>query len=208
MSASISKSDGTLAPLARSRALTLTYGIASELLGLAVVFWPRETLRVVAVLVAVQLIVASAFRFVVAVINTGDSIVYKVQLAALASFALVLGIVLLEDTHLSLRLMSTVLGVYWAVHGAIELVEAIRYSGRTNRTWVAVSGTMGLGVGLILIVAGMYPVDLPALQSHLLLTTRTLGLWLILFGVILVIRAMRAAAQHPSAGAASGTAVG
>jgi uncharacterized membrane protein HdeD (DUF308 family) len=178
------------------------------LLGLAVIFWPRETLRVVAVLFAVQLIAASAFRFVVAVINTGDSIVYKVQLAALASFALVVGIFLLEDTRLSLRLMSTVLGVYWAVHGAIELVEAIRYSGRTNRTWVAVSGMMGLGVGMILIVAGMFPVDLQAFQNLFLLTTRTLGLWLILFGVILVIRAMRAAAPHPTAGATSGTAVG
>jgi uncharacterized membrane protein HdeD (DUF308 family) len=191
MSSSINKLDSILGPVAHSRAWTLTFGIGSAVLGLAVVFWPRETLRVAAVLFALQLIAASVFRFAVALMSAGDGLIHKLQLAALASFALVVGIVLLEDVDLSLRLMTIVLGAYWAIHGGVELVEAISYSGGTDRTWVIGSGIMGVVVGLILIAVGAFPVDDPALQSRFLLVTRIIGVWLVMFGVILAVRAFR-----------------
>lgn len=192
MAASISKTAGNFALLGRSWSWTLASGVVSLLVGVGILLWPRETLRVVAVLFAVQLIAAGVFRFAVTFIHIGDSLVHQLQMAALATFAFVVGIALLEDPRLSLRFMLIVLGVYWASHGIIELVEAITHSYRTDRLWVAASGVMGVVVGLILIVAGAAPSSrLPLNVGHLLLITRTLGVWLVLFGVILVVRALR-----------------
>ena len=201
MSAATSKLGSTLGQLTQSWRWPLTYGIASVLLGLGVVFWPGPTLRIVAVLFAVQLIAASVFRFVVALFRTGDSLVQKLQLAAIASFAYVIGMVLLRNPRLSLRLIAIVLGVYWAIHGAMELVEAMTYAGRTERTWVVASGAMGMIVGLILVVAGVFPSNVEAFQGRFLMVTRTLGAWLVVFGVIMVVRAFRA--LHPATNTAS-----
>ena len=197
MSASI-KIESVLAPLARSWRWTLAYGIVCALTGLAVLVWPRETLRIAAILFAVQLIAASVFRFVVTFVRTGESMVQTVLAAALASFALVVGIVLLEDVGLSLRVMAIMLGVYWGIHGAIELVAAMSHGCRRDRTWVVASGTMGVVVGLILVVAGAFPSSMLAFRGPLLLITQTLGVWLVAFGVILVVRAFRARFPLPA----------
>lgn len=197
MSTSI-KIETTLGPLARPWLWTLTYGVACVLVGLAVLVWPGETLRVAAILFAAQLIAASVFRFVVTFIRTGESMVQKLQMAAMASFALVVGIVLVGNVGLSLRVMAIVLGVYWGIHGAIEFVEAIGHSCRTDRTWVVASGIMGVVVGLILVVAGAFPLSMVAFRGPLLLMTRTLGAWLVIFGVILVVRAFRVRLPHPA----------
>ncbi len=201
MSAATSKLGSPLGKLTQSWRWSLTYGIACLLLGLGVVCWPGPTLRIVAVLFAVQLIVASVFRFVVALIRTGDGMVQKFQLAAIASFAFVIGMVLLGNPGLSLRLIAIVLGVYWAIHGAIELVEAMTYCSRTERAWVVASGAMGMIVGLILIVAGAFPMNFEALHGRFLMVTRTLGAWLVVYGVIMVVRAFRT--LHPATNTAS-----
>ncbi len=204
MSASISRFESILGPLARSWRWTLSYGIVCELVGLAVLVWPRQTFRMIAILFAVQLIATSVFRFVVALIRSGDSMVQKLQLAVIASFAFVVGIVLLENPRLSLRLIAIVLGVYWTIHGSIELVEAVTYGGRTERTWVVASGAMGMIVGLILILAAVLPSTFLAFRGPVLLMTRTLGAWLVVFGLILVVRAFRARLPHQATATTSG----
>jgi uncharacterized membrane protein HdeD (DUF308 family) len=204
MSATITRVETALAPLARSWTWTLAYGISCALVGLAVLVWPHETLRIVAILFAVQLIGASVFRFVVSFIRTGESMVQKLQMAALATFAFVLGIVLLQDLSLSLRVMAIVLGVYWGTHGVIELVEAISHDSPRDRTWVVASGIMGIVVGLILVLAAAFPSNFAAYTGPLVLITRTLGGWLIVFGVMLVVRAFRVRPPQPASGQTPG----
>ena len=206
MSTTITRVETTLAPLARSWTWTLAYGISCALVGVAVIVWPHETLRIVAVLFAVQLIAAAVFRFAVSFIRTGESMVQKLQMAALAIFAFVLGIVLLGDLRLSLRVMAIVLGIYWAIHGVIELVEAISHDCLRDRAWVVASGVMGLIVGLILVLAGAFPSYFVAFHGGLLLLliTRTLGVWLVVFGVMLVVRAFRLRSPNPASGETPG----
>jgi uncharacterized membrane protein HdeD (DUF308 family) len=206
MSATITRVETAFAPLARPWTWTLAYGISCALVGLAVLVWPHETLRIVAVLFAVQLIAASAFRFVVSFIRTGESMVQKLLMAALATFAFVLGVVLLGNLSLSLRFMAIVLGIYWAIHGVIELVESISHDCLRDRAWVVASGTMGVVVGLILVLAGAFPSIFLAFRGPLLLLliTRTLGVWLVVFGVMLVVRAFRLRPPQPASGQTPG----
>ncbi len=204
MSATITRVETAFAPLARPWTWTLAYGTSCALVGLAVLVWPRETLRIVAILFAVQLIAASVFRFVVSFIRTGESMVQKLQMAALASFAFVLGVALLGNVRFSLRVMAIVLGIYWATHGVIELVEAISHEGLTDRTWVVASGIMGVVVGLILVLAAAFPSNFAAYTGPLVLITRTLGGWLIVFGVMLVVRAFRLRSPQPASGQTPG----
>ena len=206
MSTTITRVETTLAPLARSWTWTLAYGISCALVGVAVIVWPHETLRIVAVLFAVQLIAAAVFRFAVSFIRTGESMVQKLQMAALATFAFVLGVFLLGDLRWSLRVIAIVLGIYWAIHGVIELVEAISHDCLRDRAWVVASGVMGLIVGLILVLAGAFPSYFVAFHGGLLLLliTRTLGVWLVVFGVMLVVRAFRLRSPNPASGETPG----
>jgi len=206
MSATITRVETTFAPLARSWTWTLAYGVSCVLVGVAIVVWPHETLRIVAVLFAVQLIAAAVFRFAVSFIRTGESMVQKLQMAALATFAFVLGVFLLGDLRWSLRVIAIVLGIYWAIHGVIELVEAISHDCLRDRAWVVASGVMGLIVGLILVLAGAFPSYFVAFHGGLLLLliTRTLGVWLVVFGVMLVVRAFRLRSPNPASGETPG----
>ena len=50
--------------------LVLTYGLVTIGLGLVLAVWPDETLKVLAILIGIQLIITGVFRMVLAVAST------------------------------------------------------------------------------------------------------------------------------------------
>jgi len=187
------------------RPWNLCLGIASTVVGLAILFWPRETLRVAAILFAVQLIATGLFRFGVSLMSTQESPGHRVQAAVLSGLAVVVGVFLLGDVDLSMILLTIVLGVYWGVHGIIELVEATTHRDTTEKVWVLASGTMGLVVGVVLLLSVAGPhAHMPSPTASLVLLIRILGVWLAVFGLVYVVRALKGSPALPSAEEASG----
>lgn len=172
----------TLTRLGRTWAWILTFGIISLVAGLVVIFWPRATLLIIAAAFAVQLILAGVFRFVMSFALTTESIWRRVRLALLAGLSFIIGIFLLAHLVLSVLIMAIVLGVYWMVHGVIELFEAIGHSNPPGRAWAMASGIMSIVAGIVVIV---FP------RISLLVLTLVLGVWLVIFGVLLIVRAFR-----------------
>jgi uncharacterized membrane protein HdeD (DUF308 family) len=174
----------------------LAFGVISILVGLAALFWPGETLVVVAIVFAVQLIVAAVFRFVAAFAVPLESGWLRALQALLAVLSFVIGVYLLGHVSLSLLVLAFLLGFYWMFHGITDLFMGIGHSELPGRAWIILSGILSIVVGVILVVA-------PGIS--LFAITLVLGIWLIVFGVVAVVRALqiRSAASALSSGPAT-----
>jgi len=160
----------------------LAMGIVSVVIGFLVIFFPHPTLFVVGILFAIQLIAVGIFRFVAAFTTPERNGWLRALSAVLSVLAFIVGIYLLRRPLLSLLVLAVLLGTFWIVEGVIELFGAIGDSTLPARGWVTVSGILS-------IIAGALVLAFPGMT--LLILTLILGVWLIVYGVILGIRAFR-----------------
>ena len=188
--------EGMLKRVGQAWAWILAFGVISVLVGLAALFWPGATLVVVAIVFAVQLVVASVFRFAAAFAVPAESGWLRALQALLAVLSFAIGIYLLGHVSLSLLILALLLGFYWMFHGITDLFTAIGHSELPGRAWIILSGILSIVVGVILVVA-------PGISLFAL--TLVLGVWLIVFGVVAVIRSLqiRSAATALSSGPAT-----
>src|SRR5215471_3702688 len=171
-----------LSEIGRSWAWLLAMGIISAVIGLLVIFFPHPTLFLIAMLFAIQLIAVGVFRFVTAFTTPERSGWLRALSAVVAVLAFIVGIYLFRRPLLSLLVLAVLLGIFWIVHGVIELFGAIGDSGMPGRGWVAVSGVLGIAAGaVVLAFPGM----------TMLILALILGVWLVVYGVILSVRAFR-----------------
>ena len=173
--------EAMLSGVGRAWGWILAFGVISILVGLAALLWPGETLVVVAVVFAVQLIVSAIFGFAAAFAIPGESGWLRALQALLAILSFVIGVYLIGHVSLSLLVLAFLLGFYWMFHGITELFVAVGHSELPGRAWMIVSGILS-------IVAGGFVVVAPGISLFTL--TLVLGIWLIVFGVLGVIRAV------------------
>jgi uncharacterized membrane protein HdeD (DUF308 family) len=182
-----------LTKVGRAWGWILAFGVLSVLVGLAAIFWPGATLVVVAVVFAVQLIVAGVFRFAAAFAVPGETGWLRALQALLAILSFVVGVYLLGHVSLSLLVLALLLGFYWLFHGITELFVAVGHADLPGRAWMIVSGILSAVVGVVVLVA-------PGISLFAL--TLVLGVWLVVFGVIAIVRAVhiRSLVQAPGSG--------
>jgi len=109
----------------------------------------------------------------------------------------VIGIYLLGHVALSLLVLALLLGFYWMFHGITELFTAIGHSELPGRAWIILSGILSIIVGVILVVA-------PGISLFAL--TLVVGVWLIVFGAVLVIRSLQIRSAASALGSQTATA--
>ena len=171
-----------LSEVGRSWGWLLAMGILSAVIGLLVIFFPHATLLAIAILFGIQLIALGVFRFVAAFTAPDKSAWLRALTAVIALLAFIVGIYLLRRPVLSLLVVAVLLGIFWVVHGVIDLFLAIGDSSLSARGVVALAGILS-------IVAGALVLAFPGISLFLL--TLVLGAWLIVYGAILAVRAFR-----------------
>jgi uncharacterized membrane protein HdeD (DUF308 family) len=189
--------EAALSAVGRGWLWILGFGGISVLVGLAALFWPGATLVAIAIVFAVQLIVAGVFRFVAAFAVPRETAWLRALQALLAILSLVVGVYLVGHVALSLLVLALLLGIYWVAQGSVELFVAVGHGELPGRAWMILSGILSIVAGAILVVW-------PGISLFVL--TLVLGIWLVVFGVILIVRAfqVRSAARqvgrvlHPS----------
>ncbi|XVQ11540.1 HdeD family acid-resistance protein [Spirillospora sp. CA-255316] len=152
-------------------------GIISVLLGLAIVTWPDATLRVVAVLFGLMLVIHGVYRIAQAIAVDEASGSTRVLFTLLGVLSFVIGVIVLRHPLQTVELLALLFGLFWLVGGIVELVAVLTTGSLPGRGLAA--GMAGLSVlaGLVLLV---WPdVTLAAL-------TWLLGLWLFTWGLLTV----------------------
>jgi uncharacterized membrane protein HdeD (DUF308 family) len=172
----------------------LAYGIISVLVGLLAVFFPGATLLAIAIIFGAQLVVAGIFQFVAAFAVPVESGWLRALTAVMAILAIVVGIYCLRQPILSILILALILGLFWVISGVIELFVGIGHPELPGRAFVIASGILS-------IVAGAIVFFLPGIS--LLVLTLVLGIWLVVHGVMVSVRAfqLRSARQSTSGAA-------
>ncbi len=110
----------------------------------------------------------------------------------LGLFGLAAGLYCIRHLSVTVVLLAFIVGLFWALHGVVDLIIAAIAGPVPGRWLKATSGVISLGAGLLVIFK-------PTISLKFLLAV--LGAWLMLYGVLLAAWAFRArnAATRPLA---------
>ena len=178
-----------LGRLGESWGWVLTFAILTLILGIIVVAWPHATVKLVAFLFGLQLFVGGVFALVRMFTRSGEG--SRALFAVLGILGILVGIFVLRHLFETVVILVVLLGVYWVLHGIIELIVALDHKGMPGRGVNIVMGLLGF-------VAGVVVLSWPA--PTLLVLVWVLGLWLIVYGLIGIAGAFmvrRATASSP-----------
>jgi uncharacterized membrane protein HdeD (DUF308 family) len=159
----------------------LSFGLVTLTAGVVAVAWPDRTVLVVAVLFGIHLIFTGVFRLVAAFASSSEGGLRWV-LSIVGVLGIIVGILCLQNVIQTVAVMTIFLGLYWIFDGLVHLVVAITDSDMQDRG-------LAIGTGLLSAAAGIAVLAYPG--SSLFFLTMALGLWLMFFGVLQVVVALR-----------------
>ncbi|SEM51035.1 HdeD family acid-resistance protein [Streptacidiphilus jiangxiensis] len=158
----------------------LVGGILTLVAGIILLSWPHASVRVVAIIIGLQLLLSGVIRFVRAFGHrdpTDSSRVLQVLVALLAVLA---GVLVLRHQLQTVGFITILVGLYWLVAGIVTIYLAIDRQ-IPHRGWIFGLGALGVAAGVVLLSS---PVDTAVAL------TRLLGVWLILLGLLDVLLAI------------------
>lgn len=154
--------------------VSLVAGLATLVLGIVLVAWPEATVKVVAILFGLQLLVLGGLRIVQAII-ADDSGGTRVLFALLGVLSVLVGVLVLRHLLQTVVVMALLLGMFWLIGGIIEFVHAVGDSGNEHRGWAVALSLLSAGAGIVLLVW-------PGITLMTLIVVT--GIWFITWGLI------------------------
>jgi len=179
--------------------LVLTYGLVTIGLGLVLVFWPEQTLKVLAILIGIQLVITGIFRLVLAVASRNVDGSTRAIAGMFGAFALVLGLLCLRSPLQTVLVIGMILGVWWLAAGVTDIVGALRSSESHRRGWDVALGALSALAGGFLLVNP---------EVSLAVLVIVVAVWMFSYGFIAVVAAfmLRSEEKRTSAASVSGAA--
>ena len=167
-----------LGPLAAraARRIILVVAAAMLTLGLLLLFWPYASLVVIAVLLGIALLATGVLRLVHGVMTGGQAGTHRGVHLVIGILAVLAGIYCLGDVAGTVVLLSLVVGLFWVMHGLVDLVAAGRPG--PGRALTGITGGLSLLAGLIVIFW-------PAITVPVMVAV--MGAWLACYGLLLVV---------------------
>lgn len=166
--------------------LSLAYGVVTLGLGVTLLVWPRSSLAVIAVLIAIQLLVTGVLRIVTAVLPIELRIGDRLLLAVTGALAVIVGLLCLREPLQSVLVLSIVLGAWWVLCGVVDMVRAVLTERFVERALSIIRGVLTAVVGCLLLVT-------PKLSLGLMVLIVSLGLMVMGFLSVLGAVQMRSA---------------
>lgn len=166
--------------------LPVAYGVATALLGLAVVAWPKATVLVILVLVVVQLIVSAGYQLWGA-LRSGITGPERALLAVGGLIALLIALLLLGKPLQTIIVMTMLIGLGWIVRGILHLIQAMAIRGPL-RGWTFLLGAITVLAGVVVLLAP---------EKSLRVLIAVVGLWMILSGLIVAVTPLLARRSAP-----------
>lgn len=162
---------------------TLALGVATVGLGIILSVWPGATLKVLAVVIAIQLLVTGVASIVAAVLSRAADSTTRVLAALSGILGVIVGLVCLRAPQQTVMLIGLVLGLWWVFKGLAEIVRAIA----PTETASSASRGMTFAIGLVTSAAGAYIL----LNPHVTLTVLLVlvSVWLFAFGFMTIMAA-------------------
>ena len=159
-----------------TRRITLAVAVAMLTLGLLLLFWPYASLVVTAVLLGIALLATGVLRLVHGMTAGGQAGTHRGAHLVIGILAVLAGIYCLSDIAGTVILLSLVVGLFWVMHGLVDLVAAGRPG--PGRALTGITGGLSLLAGLIVIFW-------PAITVPVMVAV--MGAWLACDGLLLMV---------------------
>jgi uncharacterized membrane protein HdeD (DUF308 family) len=154
----------------------LAAGALSVLIGLLVLAWPGATIRIIAWLFAIQLLIAGVLQLVSA-FSAERGPGGRVLFALLGALSILVGLLCLREPLQTALVLGLLIGAMWVVQGVAGMVHAIANESGAARGWAITSGVLSVLGGAVVLV---YP------GTSLVVLTWLFGIVLVAVGVVLV----------------------
>ena len=170
--------------------LVLAYGLLTFALGVAMAVWPRETVVVVAVLIALQLIITGCMRLFVSIAGSGLPRSARWLAGGAGLVSLVVAVLFFVSPLQTVGFLVVLTGILLLLVGFADLAEAMVSDRSEHRVWDVVRGVVAIAAGGFLVVS-------PERSLHLLVVV--MSAWLLCYGFITVVSAfvLRSQARKP-----------
>jgi uncharacterized membrane protein HdeD (DUF308 family) len=171
--------------------LVMAYGALSIVLGVVVLAWPTSTLTVLAVLLAVQLLVAGVIQLVSAFSHSAATGGLRALLGIMGAVTVLIGLLVLRSPLQTIVVITMLVGAWWLVSGLVDVVAGIAGGPAPGRGW-------RIGMGAVSAVAGVVVLLQPELSLAVL--TIVVGVWMLVHGGLAVAAALqlRALSRQPA----------
>ena len=167
--------------------LVLSYGLCTLGIGIVLAVWPGETLTVLAVLLAIQLILMGSVRMFLALGSASLDSAGRWLVGVTGLLAIVVGVLCLTDPIQTLKIIGVLIGIFWIVAGLGDVVSAFVSGTPGARVWDVVKGAVSLVLGIFLVANPKVSLGFLVLLSCI---------WLIGYGLVVVVGALRLRALH------------
>jgi uncharacterized membrane protein HdeD (DUF308 family) len=161
--------------------MLLTTGVAAIALGVVVLAWPGETLRVVGVIFGIYLLVSGVFQLAAAF---GAHVPRNLRVLHFVTGALsiLLGLICFRGTLESILLLALWIGFGWLLRGIMMTAAAASAEDLPARGWQMLLGILTLSAGVVLIVSPF---------GSIAVLTLVVGIMAIVLGVTEVFHAIQ-----------------
>ena len=172
----------TAAAWASAWQVVMLVAVVTLAAGVILLVWPKATLIVVAALLGAALLVTGIFRLISGFTAHGVSGSTRAAYVIIGLLAALAGLYCLRHLDVTVVLLAFIVGVFWTLHGIVELTVAATSGPGTGRGLRAFTGVLSLAAGLIVMFW-------PTISLHVLLWV--MGIWLVAYGVLLAVTAFQ-----------------
>lgn len=162
--------------------LALGSAVATVIIGVLMLVWPKATLAIAAFLFGLWLLFSGLQRVVRAIMASGADGTERALTAIVGIIFILGGILALKNLFVSLAVIVALVGVMWTISGIVEIASAFRGSPGA-RPWLVIAGVVSILGGIVVL---LWPG--PSLMTLVYL----IGIWLILIGIVQAFLAIRA----------------
>jgi len=157
--------------------MLVAYGVVTIVVGVLALAWPGITLLVIAILFAIQLLVAGVVYVIRSFADSETSGGWRALEGLVGALSFLVGLLLLRSPLQTLAIIALLIGAWWVVSGVLTTISAFTDTAATSRSWALVSGLISVAAGFVVLL-------LPAISLTALVIV--LGVVLIVQGAVAV----------------------
>jgi uncharacterized membrane protein HdeD (DUF308 family) len=173
--------------LAEHWGLVMTYGVVTFVLGVILAVWPGETLTVLAVLLAIQLILMGSVEMFLAMASATLDRNRRWVVGITGVVAVVIGVLCLLDPIQTLEVIGILIGIFWIVAGLGDFAAAFLPGTPRSKVWDVVRGVVSIAAGIFLVANPKVSLGFLVLVSCV---------WLLGYGFVVIVAALRLRTEH------------
>ncbi len=166
---------GALGEVGRAWGVLFAFGLITIALGIVITFRPGGTVRVLAVVLGVWLLVLGALRLIEAVLDRGVTGSTRLGLAVVGLLAILVGLLVLHHSFETIAVIGFIVGLFWVAGGLATLFAGLGPDATGRRAPLILLGLASTGVGIVCLIY-------PGLSLSILAVL--LGIGVIVYGVI------------------------